>query len=73
MSLNHFFTGFSSGGTQKGGKRMSNIKFDEVRATQAAAVLLKLAGGQMNYTKLIKLLYLADKQTLARVGKPLTR
>lgn len=48
------------------------FKFDERRASQAAAVLLKLAGGRQNYTKLIKLLYLADRQALVETGSPIT-
>ncbi|HET7233999.1 MAG TPA: Panacea domain-containing protein [Longimicrobium sp.] len=46
--------------------------FREDKATQAAALLLKWAGGSMNYMKLIKLLYLADRTALVRWGRPIT-
>jgi hypothetical protein len=36
-----------------------NLPFNERKATEAAAYLLKLRGGRMSYMKLIKLLYLA--------------
>ena len=38
--------------------------FDERKATQAACYLLSLNDGQMNYMKLIKLLYLSDRYIL---------
>jgi uncharacterized phage-associated protein len=47
-------------------------KFREDKATQAAALLLRWAGGSMNYMKLIKLLYLADRRALVRWGRPIT-
>lgn len=43
-------------------------RFDEMKATQAAALFLELAGGRENYTKLIKLLYLLDREALIRQG-----
>lgn len=46
--------------------------FNEKKAAQAAAYLLKLNGGKMNYMKLIKLLYLADRNTLAHHGYTIT-
>lgn len=49
-----------------------SLPFDEEKATQAAARFLKLRGGQMSYMKLIKLLYLADRTSLLRYGKPIT-
>jgi uncharacterized phage-associated protein len=48
------------------------LPFDEGKSTQAAAMFLKLRGGQMSYMKLIKLLYLADRTSLLRFGKPIT-
>lgn len=51
---------------------MLNLPFDEGKTTQAAALFLKLRGGQMSYMKLIKLLYLADRTSLLRYGKPIT-
>jgi uncharacterized phage-associated protein len=47
-------------------------KFNEAKATQAAALLLKLGGGRMSYMKLIKLLYLVDRTALIRWGRPVT-
>ena len=46
--------------------------FNELKATQAAARLLTLRGGSMSYVKLIKLLYLADREALIRWGRPIT-
>ena len=48
------------------------MRFNERKATQAAAFLLKIRGGRMSYLKLIKLLYLADRAALARWGRPIT-
>ncbi len=46
--------------------------FKEAKTAQAAALLLQLAGGQMSYMKLIKLLYLADRRALVTWGRPVT-
>lgn len=46
--------------------------FDERKTTQAAAHLLKLNGGTMNYMVLIKLLFLADRTALLHHGQPIT-
>jgi len=46
--------------------------FEEQRAVQAAALLMRSAGGRMNYTKLLKLLYLADRRSLLETGQPIT-
>jgi uncharacterized phage-associated protein len=51
---------------------MMRGRFREEKATQAAARLLKLRGGRMSYMKLIKLLYLAEREALKRFGAPLT-
>lgn len=48
------------------------VKFREDRATQAAARLIKLQGGRMNVLKLIKLMYLVDRNALTRFGRPVT-
>ncbi|MBZ5626471.1 MAG: SocA family protein, partial [Acidobacteriia bacterium] len=48
------------------------LRFNERRATEAAARFLKLRGGRMSYLKLIKLLYLLDRETLLRWGRPVT-
>jgi uncharacterized phage-associated protein len=49
-----------------------SLRFNEIKATQAAAYFLKVRGGRMHYLKLIKLLYLADREALLRWGIPLT-
>lgn len=46
--------------------------FDQARAIQAAALLLRLNSGQMKYIKLMKLMYMADRRSLLRRGSPLT-
>jgi uncharacterized phage-associated protein len=50
----------------------ATLRFNEKKATQAAAYLLKRRGGTMSYMKLIKLLYLADRKALVRWGRPIT-
>jgi uncharacterized phage-associated protein len=50
-----------------------HLQFDETKATQVAAYFLELRGGQMHYIKLIKLMYLADREALLRWGVPITR
>jgi uncharacterized phage-associated protein len=47
-------------------------RFREDKTTQAAARLLQLCGGRMAYLKLIKLLYLTDREALIRWGRPIT-
>lgn len=47
-------------------------KFDDKRTTQLAAALLRLRGGAMNYMKLIKLMYIVDRLSLQRVGRPVS-
>ncbi len=42
--------------------------YEERKTAQAASVLLRANGGRMNYMKLIKLLYLADRQSLIDTG-----
>ncbi len=46
--------------------------FDEIKATQTAALFLKHAGGELNYLALIKLLYTADREAIRRLGLPIT-
>ena len=48
------------------------LRFNEAKVAQAAAVLLALRGGKMSYMKLVKLLYLADRESLLRWGRPLS-
>jgi uncharacterized phage-associated protein len=47
------------------------IMFREDKATQMAARFLQRANGKIEYIKLIKLLYLADKTMLQRHGEPI--
>jgi uncharacterized phage-associated protein len=51
---------------------MIRLKFNETKATQVAALFLKKNHGKMKYMKLIKLLYLADREALKRWERPLT-
>jgi uncharacterized phage-associated protein len=44
----------------------------EQRVSEAASVLLRKSNGRMNYMKLIKLLYLAERKTFETKGRPLT-
>ncbi|MFQ5705221.1 MAG: Panacea domain-containing protein [Gemmatimonadales bacterium] len=48
------------------------LKFREDKTTQAAARLLKLAGGTMNHMKLVKLLYFLDRASLLKSGRPVS-
>jgi uncharacterized phage-associated protein len=48
------------------------LRFREVKTTQVAARLLELRGGRMSYLKLIKLLYIIDREALLRWGRPVT-
>ncbi len=48
------------------------FKFNEKKTTQAASLFLKKNGGEMSYMKLIKLLYLADREALMLWERPLT-
>jgi uncharacterized phage-associated protein len=47
-------------------------RFDERKTTAAAAYLLDKASGKMPYIKLIKLLYLADRESWRRYDRPIT-
>ena len=51
---------------------MMRFVFDERKAAQAASILLERAGGSMDYLKLIKLLYLADRAALIETGSPIS-
>ncbi len=48
------------------------MRFDEKKVTEAAAFLLELRGGCMHYIKLIKLLYIADRQAFSEWGIPIS-
>jgi len=47
-------------------------RFNEEKTTQIAGMLLKLAGGRMYYLKLMKLMYLIDREGLLRWGWSMT-
>ena len=47
-------------------------RFDERKATQVAGALLRRTGDHMNYMKLIKLMYIVDREALKRWGYTLT-
>ena len=51
---------------------MIRFIFNERKTAQAAAHLLILHGGKMNYMVLIKLLYLSDRKSLIKTGSPIT-
>ena len=51
---------------------MIEYDYDPKKATQTVCRLLKLAGGTMNYTDLLKVIYLADREALNRWGKTIT-
>ena len=46
--------------------------FDELKAAQAAAYILSLNNGSMNYMKLIKLLYFSDRLSLEKYHSTIT-
>ena len=46
--------------------------FEPGIATDAVAMLVSLAGGRLNYTAALKLLYLAERDALARTGMSIT-
>ncbi|MEK7477589.1 MAG: Panacea domain-containing protein [Candidatus Coatesbacteria bacterium] len=49
-----------------------SFPFDETKATQAAAHALKRVGGSMNAYNLLKILYLANRESLVQRGIPFT-
>lgn len=49
------------------------LRFNEAKATQVAALILQLRGTRrMKYLKLLKLMYLVDREALARWGRPIS-
>jgi hypothetical protein len=44
------------------------FKFDSLKTTQAAAILLSLTDGVMDRMRLLKLLYIVDRELLAERG-----
>jgi uncharacterized phage-associated protein len=53
-------------------KLAMSLPFNEAKATQTAAAILRMRGGRMHYIKLIKLLYLVDREALLNWGTPIT-
>lgn len=51
---------------------MIRFVFNERKAAQAAAFLLRLADGQMDAHQLMTMLYLADREALLDRGYPIT-
>jgi uncharacterized phage-associated protein len=48
------------------------MRFDAEKVTEAAAFLLNLRGGRMHYIKLLKLLYIVDREALSDWGIPVS-
>ncbi|MGH9194998.1 MAG: Panacea domain-containing protein [Acidimicrobiia bacterium] len=48
------------------------LRFSQERITQAAARLLRHAGGTMPHISLIKLLYLSDRKAILEMGRPIS-
>ena len=48
------------------------FRFHFERTLQASACLLRLDGKRMDYLRLLKLLYIADREWLAETGEPIT-
>lgn len=46
--------------------------FDARKAAQVAAVFCQKAGGSINVLKLVKLIYLADRESMSKSGAPIT-
>lgn len=51
---------------------LMRYQYREDKAVQIAALLLQKEGGSMNYTKLIKLMYVVEQQSIIRWGTPAT-
>ena len=49
-----------------------HFRFHFEKALQAAGVLMGLDGDRMEYLRLLKLLYIADREMLAETGSPIT-
>lgn len=54
------------------GQQRMKARFRQDKATELASMLLDLKGGKMEYMKLIKLMYLADRAALLRWGRPIS-
>lgn len=51
---------------------MLTYKFNFLKTLQAAAILLKMHNGHMEFIRLLKLLYIADRELLGEIGRTLT-
>jgi uncharacterized phage-associated protein len=58
--------------TREGGTSSISFRFSERKATAAALLFAELAGGEIQYLALMKLLYLADAKALTQLGRPIT-
>jgi uncharacterized phage-associated protein len=57
-----------------GASELGDLKFtfDERRTVQALGQLMVVLGARENYTKLLKILYLADRRSLVETGRTIT-
>ena len=53
-------------------KTLMHLRFNFEKTLQAAGVLLRLEDGRMPYLRLLKLLYIADRELLAATASPIT-
>ncbi|MGB3491264.1 MAG: Panacea domain-containing protein [Elainellaceae cyanobacterium] len=51
---------------------MNDFHFNERKATQLASAFIQLSGGRLNYMKLIKLMYIADREALLCWERPIS-
>lgn len=51
---------------------MQTPQFSKKKATQLAAAFIEREGRSINYTKLLKLMYIADRRALLRWDRPIT-
>lgn len=49
-----------------------HFRFNFEKSLQAAGVLMSLDGGRMEYIRLLKLMYIADREMLAETGSTIT-
>jgi hypothetical protein len=49
-----------------------HFHYNPLKATQAAAFLVRLNGGRMDMWRMLKLLYLSDRESLIKRGTPIT-
>jgi uncharacterized phage-associated protein len=50
--------------------RRLRCRFDEAKATQVAAILVRKAGGKLSHISLAKLTYIIDREAFSRWGRP---